>query len=31
MIPSTLNDRAAHKYPEQYKSAQRRYPAPVDY
>ncbi|PSN64697.1 hypothetical protein BS50DRAFT_498049 [Corynespora cassiicola Philippines] len=26
-----LNDRAARKYPEQYKSAQRRYPAPVDY
>ncbi|KAF2876526.1 hypothetical protein BDV95DRAFT_602505 [Massariosphaeria phaeospora] len=25
-----LNDRAARKYPEQYKSAQRRYPAPID-
>jgi exonuclease VII small subunit len=27
----SLNDRAARKYPEQYMSAQRRYPAPVDY
>ncbi|KAH7390667.1 hypothetical protein BKA66DRAFT_41661 [Pyrenochaeta sp. MPI-SDFR-AT-0127] len=27
----TLNERAARKYPEQYKSAQRRFPAPVDY
>ncbi|OAL52040.1 hypothetical protein IQ07DRAFT_401355 [Pyrenochaeta sp. DS3sAY3a] len=26
-----LNDRAARKYPEQYKTAQRRYPQPVDY
>ncbi|KAL5120888.1 hypothetical protein ACEQ8H_001075 [Pleosporales sp. CAS-2024a] len=26
-----LNDRAARKYPEQFRSAQRRYPAPVDY
>lgn len=26
-----LNDRAARKYPEQYQTAQRRYPAPVDY
>ncbi|KAL6702997.1 hypothetical protein ACN47E_010352 [Coniothyrium glycines] len=26
-----LNDRAARKYPEQFKSAQRRYPAPLDY
>ncbi|KAF1963580.1 hypothetical protein CC80DRAFT_9219 [Byssothecium circinans] len=26
-----LNDRAARKYPDQYKTAQRRYPAPVDY
>ncbi|KAF2012020.1 hypothetical protein BU24DRAFT_353034 [Aaosphaeria arxii CBS 175.79] len=26
-----LNERAARKYPDQYKSAQRRYPAPVDY
>ncbi|KAF2134893.1 hypothetical protein P153DRAFT_380706 [Dothidotthia symphoricarpi CBS 119687] len=25
-----LNERAAAKYPEQYESAQRRYPAPVD-
>jgi len=27
----SLNDRAARKYPEQYRTAQRRYPAPVDY
>lgn len=26
-----LNDRAARKYPEQFKTAQRRFPAPVDY
>ncbi|KAF2477964.1 uncharacterized protein BDR25DRAFT_5963 [Lindgomyces ingoldianus] len=26
-----LNDRAARKYPKEYKSAQSRYPAPVDY
>ncbi|KAK7180209.1 hypothetical protein DPSP01_012035 [Paraphaeosphaeria sporulosa] len=26
-----LNNRAARKYPEQYKAAQHRYPAPVDY
>jgi exonuclease VII small subunit len=26
-----LNDRAARKYPEQFRSAQHRYPAPVDY
>jgi len=26
-----LNDRAARKYPEQFRTAQRRYPAPVDY
>ncbi|KAF1942515.1 hypothetical protein EJ02DRAFT_165999 [Clathrospora elynae] len=26
-----LNERAARKYPEQYNTAQRRYPAPVDY
>lgn len=27
----TLNERAARKYPEQYHTAQKRYPAPVDY
>ncbi|CAI6335504.1 unnamed protein product [Periconia digitata] len=27
----SLNNRAAKKYPEQFKAAQRRYPAPVDY
>ncbi|ORY04301.1 hypothetical protein BCR34DRAFT_58645 [Clohesyomyces aquaticus] len=26
-----LNDRAARKYPQEFKSAQSRYPAPVDY
>ncbi|KAF2267407.1 hypothetical protein CC78DRAFT_76633 [Lojkania enalia] len=26
-----LNERAARKYPAEYKSAQNRYPAPVDY
>jgi len=26
-----LNDRAARKYPEQFRAAQHRYPAPVDY
>ena len=30
-ISSALNDRAARKYPEQYQTAQGRYPAPVDY
>ncbi|KAF2108711.1 hypothetical protein BDV96DRAFT_258501 [Lophiotrema nucula] len=27
----SLNDRAARKYPEQYRSAQQKYPSPVDY
>ncbi|KAJ4312066.1 hypothetical protein N0V94_007631 [Neodidymelliopsis sp. IMI 364377] len=27
----SLNNRAARKYPDQYGTAQRRYPAPVDY
>ncbi|KAF2007828.1 hypothetical protein P154DRAFT_10220 [Amniculicola lignicola CBS 123094] len=26
-----LNDRAARKYPKEYRSAQRKYPTPVDY
>jgi hypothetical protein len=30
-LNSSLNDRAARKYPEQFRTAQRRYPAPVDY
>lgn len=28
---SALNARAAEKYPEQYRAASRRYPAPVDF
>ncbi|KAF2083559.1 hypothetical protein K490DRAFT_60380 [Saccharata proteae CBS 121410] len=28
---SSINQRAARKYPEQYKMASQRYPAPVDY
>jgi len=28
---TSLNDRAARKYPTQYKAASQRYPAPVDY
>ncbi|KAF2279563.1 uncharacterized protein EI97DRAFT_180180 [Westerdykella ornata] len=28
---NALNERAARKYPEQYRAAQQKYPAPVDY
>jgi len=28
---TALNDRAARKYPNEYKAASKRYPAPVDY
>lgn len=28
---SALNDRAARKYPNEYKAASKQYPAPVDY
>jgi len=27
----SLNERAARKYPEQFRTAQGRYPAPLDY
>jgi len=28
---SSLNERAARKYPDQFRTAQGRFPAPVDY
>lgn len=31
LATSSINQRAARKYPEQYKRASERYPAPVDY
>jgi len=30
-LVSAMNRRAAERYPEQYRAANQRYPAPVDY